>query len=279
MFHFRLKNPLGAITRILGMHFELWQTSDLNGNNARRIAELRPDAQRTFNDSFGDLMTTLKGNENTPIRLVWLTVPDELQRIEDHRAGQSPTFRVFPMLLLEIVWPTNAPREQWRTFFGWERPNCGNGWPLWLPVREQEWFGILERLQFKHNTLDRMKWPILPPAFSRSEDHLAAAWHNHRSGNFDAALTSCYKAFDCLGFNLTGEKQERRDVLELLMDGAEPEKKAKVVEILKGLTAFLHFGRHESGAPVQVTYEDSQFAVTSTTVALSYLAQYYKVRG
>jgi len=278
VFNFRLRNDPGSRARILGFQFELWQTSDTNGNRERRVGELRLDAQATICRSHDVLRTFLQPNEETPLRLVWATTPDDLQRIEDHRAGFSPVFRVRPLLFVDAVWPENGPPEKWRKEFGWDGPNCGNGWPLVVTIPDHEWIKILDRLKFKHHTLDRLNWPALPPAFARSEEHLADAWQNHRTRNFDAALCSCYKAFDCLGFNLTGEKIDRRKVLEILMQGAEPEKRDKVLDVLKSMTWFFHLGRHESGAPVQVTYEDSQMAVTSATVALSYLARHDKPR-
>lgn len=279
VFHFRFRNDPGLHTRILGYQVELWQTSDTAGNGERRVGELRLDAQNEICGSHTKLNASLKPNEETPLRLIWVSSPEDLQKIEDHRAGLSPAFRIKPLLLVDARRPTQDPSEQWGREFGWEGPDCGNAWPMLVSIPDREWIALLDKLKFKHNTLDRLKWPALPPAFGRSEEHIAAAWQKHRTGNFDAALNSCYKAFDCLGFNLTGEKVERRDVLELLMDGAEPEKRAKVLEVLKALNSFFHLGRHESGAPVQVTYHDSQFAVTSTTVALSYLAQHYKLRG
>ncbi len=271
-FLFRLTNERDAHTRIVAIQFELWQTSDTSGNNERRIGDLRLDAQMTIMDSFTAVKSMLKPGEETPIRLAWGSTPDELQRIEDHRAGQSPVFRIRPLLLVDMVWPTSEPREKWRTLFGWEGPMCGNGWPLWLTYPDRDWIKVLDALKFKHNTLDRLKWPALPPAFARSEEHLADAWRHHRMANFDAALNSCYKAFDCLGFNLTGDKVERREVLEMLMESAEREKREVVLHLLKALTNYFHLGRHEGGAPVKVTYRDSELAVTAATVAMSYLA-------
>lgn len=275
-FHFKLKNDQTSHSRILGFHFELWQCSDASANSERRLCDLRLDAQPTISEDYTKLRPALNPNEDTPLRLSWTPTTDELQSVEDHRKGLSPAFRVKPLLLVDAVWPTTGPREQWRTAFGWDGPNCGNGWPLMLKMTDYEWIAILDRLNFKHNDLDRLIWPTLPPAFARSEAHLAAAWKSHRTGKFDAALNSCYKAFDCLGFNLTGQTIKRGEVLEFLMDGAEPEKQAAAMEVLKSMTGFCHLGRHENGPPINVTYEDSQFAVSGVTAALSYLATYHK---
>lgn len=273
-FRFRLKNEPEAHVRILGFHWEFWQTSDTSGNRERRIGQLQLDAQSIICGlSQDEMKLTLKPGEDTPLQLFWPTTPDALQQIEDHRTGLSPVFRIRPLLLVDAIWPTQqAPREKWRTFYGWEGPRCGNGWPMWVTVPDREWIKVLDRLKFKHNTLDRLKWPALPPAFARSEEHLAAAWHYHRTGDFDAALNSCYKAFDCLGFNLTGEKVERKELLDTLMEKAEEEKRQALIQLLKALTNVFHLGRHEGRAPVKVTYGDSQLAVTAATVALSYLA-------
>lgn len=240
VFQFRLKNDPGAITRILGLHVELWQTADTSGNRERRVGELKLDAQLIVTDSQYGFKSALRPGEETPLRLVWPTTPEALQAIEDYRAGMSPVFRIRPILMLEAVWPNDGPRGKWRNVCGWDHPMCGNGWPLWLTIPDREWIALLNRLNFKHNTLDRLKWPALPPAFKRWEENLAAAWQYHRTGDFDAALNACYKAFDCLGFNLTGSLDvKRREVLQLLMEGAEDDKKTSALELLKSLQNFL----------------------------------------
>ena len=117
----------------------------------------------------------------------------------------------------------------------------------------------------------------MPPAFSRSEKHLRDAWHRHRVGEFEGSLVACYKAFECLGFNLfKNDEIKRREVVDLLMDGVEGEKNEVVLQLLKTLQDFCHLARHERGDPISIRHEDSQLALICASAALSYLAPLYK---
>lgn len=278
-FHFKLKNEEACNSRVLNFHFELWQTTDMNFSNQRRVCELRLDPHRTVSENYSRFRALLGPVEETPLILYWTPSIDDLQEIEDHRKGETPIFCLKPLLLVDAVWPTEGPPQQWRREFGWAGPNCGNGWPLWMKMPDSDWLRILQSLQFKHHVLDRIKWPALPPVFRRSGEHLADGWERHRLGDPEGALMSCYKAFECLGFNLYGDDDlKRSEVLKLLMEGSEPEKSDVVMHIMQQLQKFFHLGRHEKGSPVKLTYADSQMALVCATTVLSYLGPYYKKR-
>ena len=117
----------------------------------------------------------------------------------------------------------------------------------------------------------------MPPAFSRAERHLADAWKNHHTADHDGTLLSCYKAFECLGFDLYGDDAvTRRKLVEQLLEGVEPQKIAAVEDLMKSLQGFFHLGRHDRSAPVTLTHLDSQLAVACATIVMSYLAPQHK---
>jgi hypothetical protein len=85
-------------------------------------------------------------------------------------------------------------------------------------------------------------------------------------------LMSCFKAFECLGFSVTGAQISRPDALAHLMSSVDEAKRKRVEGLWETLTSFWHLGRHDRGAPVQLTHADCELAVVSTTMLLSYLA-------
>jgi hypothetical protein len=83
---------------------------------------------------------------------------------------------------------------------------------------------------------------------------------------------SCFKAFECLGFSITGVQIPRADALAHLMSGQEEAKREKVEALWESLTSFCHLGRHDRATPVHLTHGDGELAVVSTTLLLGYLA-------
>jgi hypothetical protein len=77
-------------------------------------------------------------------------------------------------------------------------------------MAESDWVSILNKIGFRHPILHRLWSPSLPPQFARSEQHLRDAWDYQRNGDPDACLASCYKAFECIGFSLTGKEMLSR---------------------------------------------------------------------
>lgn len=62
------------------------------------------------------------------------------------------------------------------------------------------------------------------------------------------------------------------------MDGAQPEKREKVHELMKTLREFFHFGRHERGEKIQLERGDAEMALLCATALLGYLGPYYVPR-
>ena len=79
---------------------------------------------------------------------------------------------------------------------------------------------------------------------------------------------------ECLGFGLYGDDEiKRAELLDKLLDGQEERKKDAIKKIWSSLADFLHLGRHEKGAPVELTRHDGEIAVVLTTELLNYIAQ------
>lgn len=270
-FQCKVVNTSRRTVHILSCHFELWQVLDNETNGARRIDALSGNIRERITGPAWQLIPVFQGEQESRMKLLWHYRPEQLQEIEDVRRGAPAVFQIRAELFTHVQ-PVRGGEE----FYDCEVPRAETGTLLQFTVPESEWIHLLERIGFRHPALDRLAWPALPPAFSRSGLWLREAWTKHRRGEVDAAIAACYKAFDCLGFNLYGPGVDKKKTLEVLMDGAEPEKREIVMELLTQMGKFYHLARHESGPPVVLNDNDSQMAVVTATALLAYLGPYYK---
>ena len=82
-------------------------------------------------------------------------------------------------------------------------------------------------------------------------------------------MQSCFQAFECIGFDVTGKPDATRaDILAKLMDGKEADKQEKIKALWKALGEYCHLGRHDRGSPIHVTHRDGELAVVSSTMLL-----------
>jgi hypothetical protein len=276
-FETSLKNNSTEGVAVLAAEFDLWQVSDMNQTRVRRMGELRLDPRITAIEEKHQIRTFYKPGEQSHLILIWHASPEGLQEVEDFREGKSPIFQIQSHFLLgSKTWLDPEGKIEAREL-QWEWVPTGHGWPLMKAIPDVEWLAVLDTLKFKHCTLDRLKWPTMPSAFSRAEKHLADAWRSHRTGHHDASLSSCYKAFECLGFDLYNNRDiERKKLVELLMEGAEPAKVDAVLTLMRTLQDFFHLGRHDRKEAVTLGHLDSQLAVACATTLMSYLAPNYK---
>jgi len=152
---------------------------------------------------------------------------EQLQQIENVRRGGKALFHLHARFVVQSIWPrlNELPQVTHET----ETPGQEGGWPMRLEIAESDWSELLSKLKFRHPVMDRVPWPDLPPAFRRSQDHLDDAWSYYRRNDPAGTLVACHKAFECLGFDLMGKEVQRTEMLELLMDNAEPEKSKRPI--------------------------------------------------
>jgi hypothetical protein len=218
----------------------------------------------------GQFVIELKDDARTACRVLWHYSSDQLQRIDESRNGGKAILYICARFTVQGIWP--HPQEKTIVNYEIETPGSENGWPLRIEIAESDWIGLLSEIGFRHPAMDRIAWPSLPPAFSRAESHLNNAWMHYRREEPAPALASCYKAFECLGFDLFGKEVQRKDVLDLLMGHAELPKQEAVLSLLRSLQNFFQFGRHDKAAPVKLCQNDAQMAVVCATVIMAYLA-------
>jgi hypothetical protein len=268
-FNLTIEQNNRRVARICSADFELWLVKSVQ-RNWRYLSTLHPDIRREVTNQNDRLIPEFKDQQKSSCRLLWHCTPEQLQQIEDERDGGNVLFYVYARFIVQAIWP--HPNEAESVTHEVETPGELGRWPMLVEIAESDWVKLLSEVGFKHPIMDRLTWPSLPPAFSRAETHLNDAWNSYRRKQPESAMASCYKAFECLGFQLFGKEVERKEVLDLLMDGAEPEKQQLILAVLRALQNFYQLGRHDKAAPIKLNQLDAQTAVVCTTALLNYLA-------
>ncbi len=269
VFECSMQNRPHRNATLIVQEYELWLLRDSHGGQAQFLSRLSLDLT-----SISTEVPTFAPQSFRPLKLLWHFTPNQLHQIESLRQGKEPYFEFRSRLVAHVQYLASDGRPHGSAHYAEESAYDSetNGYPIRFKIDHATWAGILDSVGFRDIILQELSIPSFPPAFGRAENHLKEAWNHHRAGREDAALMSCFKAFECLGFSITGTQISRADALAHLMNGIEEVKRKKVEGLWETLTSFCHLGRHDRGAPVQLTNADGELAVVSTTMLLSYLA-------
>lgn len=267
MFECSLQNRAQRTATIVSQEYELWLVRDANGGQSEFLSRLSFDLTSSTDSP------SYQPQAGRGVKLIWHFTANQLQRIEERRQGKEPYFELRNRLVVHARWFLNGTPHG-DPFYA-EESACDaetNGYPIRFKIDHVNWAEILDQVGFKQIILHELSLPTFPPAFQRPESHLKKAWDHHRAGREDEAMLSCFKAFECLGYSISGAELTRADVLADLMNGQEEAKREKIKALWASLSEYCHLGRHEKGAPVHLTHADGELAVVSATVLLRYLA-------
>lgn len=272
VFECALENKLHRRATILSQQYELWFQRDLNDASPEFITRLSFDLSSISTDApnFGP-------NTAKPIKLIWHFSVNQLQRIEDIRRGKEFWLQIRNRLTVLA----QHLKEDGVTFHGgpYYAEECAsdplsNHYPVRFKNDHEAWAKLLDDVGFSHIFLQEIRIPTFPPELKRAEEHLKDAWGHHRAGRERPAMQSCFQAFECLGFDVTGKPDAKRaDILAKLMDGKERDKQKKIKALWKAIGEYCHLGRHDRGSPVHVGHRDGELAVVAATMLLRYLAE------
>lgn len=266
VFEFSVENRLKRQAMIQSYSFELWTS---NASQALFLGSLLPDLGV---GSYTEL-TSFGPEDRKSLNLVWHFSRGQLQQVEDCRNSAGPLFEFRNQIGVHAVWPSQPPVFSWEQIYhSPDSKTCG--YPARITVDVVAWAKLLDEIGFRHIVMQELPLPTFPPGFARPETHLKEAWSHHRAGREDEALQACYRAFECLGFNLYGDDELKRVELLKRMVGAQEAAKVEAIEeIWAALHTFFHLGRHERGQAVKLSHSDGELAVVYATVFLKYLAE------
>jgi hypothetical protein len=266
-FEVSLINAPGCRARILSYEFELWHIVNRSTNGGVYLSDLRPDLKKEFPGTF-------EPGQRYDIRLIWHLTHEMLQRIEDDRDGSNPDLQMRINLSVAATWKGTG--DTWQpSDIKWEHPfSIGGSYPIFLDIAASDWSKFLAAVGFRHLSLERYSTVKMPAEFRVPEAHLLRGWDHHRNNRPEESLQCCFKAFECLGFNLYNDDQmTRSDLIKKLLHG-EPQRKIDEVEkLLTAMSVFSHLGRHERGIAAGVSYKDSELALMCASALMSYFAK------
>jgi hypothetical protein len=267
VFEMNVTNSGGRQARIVGFEFELWHIVNRSSNGGVYLANLRPDLQKDFPGKF-------EPSQSCNLRLIWHLTHEMVQQVEDQRDGKKPSLQVRTKLSVAANWKGQGTAWQ-PTEIAWEQPYDASGtYPIFLDIPASDWSKFLGDIGFRHLSLERYSTIKMPPEFRVPEAHLLRAWDHHRNNRSEEALQFCFKAFECLGFNLYNDDQmTRADLVKKILQGETKRKIDEVLKLVAALSGFFHLGRHEQGIAAGVSYKDSELALICASALMSYLAK------
>ena len=155
----------------------------------------------------------------------------------------------------------------------WDFPQSKGAYPIHLKIPQSDWVRLLDEMKFTHILLYEFPAPAYHPAFARSAAHWTSAWEHHRKNEPDVALTECFKAFECLGFDLLGSTVNRRQLIQSLLAQESAPKQEKFLAMLEKVQDFMHLARHAGTHPAKVNRDDSEMVLLCAASLLGYLSK------
>ena len=266
-FEVSLMNTPGRRASIVSYAFELWHVVNKQTNGGVYLSDLRPDLNKDF-------PSKLESGQQCDIRLIWHFTHEMLQQIESDRDGGNPALQMRANLNVEATW--RGTGDKWQTpEIKWERPfSAGGSYPIFLDIASSDWSKFLADVGFRHLSLERYSTVKMPSEFRIPEAHLLRAWDHHRNNRPEESLQFCFKAFECLGFNIyNDDRMTRSDLIKKLLHGESERKITEVERLFGAMTGFFHLGRHEQGTPAGVTHKDSELALMCASALMTYFAK------
>jgi hypothetical protein len=264
-FNFSIANPHARVSRIWSYNFALYHVPN------PAIADLQFLGPLVANSAYlPDWLNDFPQSQVRPCELVWNYERKQLQSIEDSRNGDI-AFEIKGSLLLASDYASGAATQR---EVAWDVPYLNNAYPIRLTIPQSDWVKLLDEMKFTHILLYEFPAPAFHPAFARSAQHWREAWDYHRKNEPDSALMACFKAFECLGFELQGTTAvTRQQLVKLLLANEPPAKQEAFHEVLEKLTHFMHLGRHAKGHPSKVHQDDAEMILLCAISLLGYLSK------
>lgn len=269
-FHFSINNPNPRVSRIWSYNFELYHVPNAATADIQLLGPLVGNLAL-----LPDWLNDFRQSQERPCELVWNYERKQIQSIEDSRQGDV-LFEIKGNLLVASDYAEGASGRQ---EVAWDLPWSGNGYPIRLQIAQSDWVKLLDEMKFTHILLYEFPGPAFHPTFARSAAHWKEAWEHHRKNEPDSALMACFKAFECLGFDLTGSTTVSRQQLVKSLLADEPTAKQVAFQgVLGKLTDFMHLGRHAKGQPSKIHRDDAEMILLCAASLLGYLSKQHSRR-
>lgn len=265
LFLFTIANPDPRVSRIWSYNFELYHVTNRNTMEIQFLGPLVCNLPH-----LPEWLGNFQQGQERSCELVWNFERKHIQSIEDTRQGDVH-LEIKGSLLVASDYANGAvPNPQ----VAWDVPQSGHGYPIRLKIAQSDWIVLLDDMKFSHILLHEFPAPSFHPAFARSAQHWKEAWDYHRKNEPDSALMACFKAFECLGFELQGTTAvSRQQLVKSLLANEPAAKQQAFLEVWEKLTHFMHLGRHSKGHPAKVHRDDAEMILLCAGSLLGYLSK------
>jgi len=151
----------------------------------------------------------------------------------------------------------------------------GSG-PLWIRVPQSHWVqNILPKWKYGQVKLVEM-WLLedcLGDLLAQGYTHIEGAMAHFNNGNDKEVLASIYNAFEIIAKKFGG-KDPDINLFDKLLQDIDNVKRYKLKHLFYDFCQYLQLGRHEfGGGPVCIERRDSEFALNSAMLILSYISK------
>ncbi len=264
LFHFTINNPNPRVSRIWSYNFELYHVTNPQTAEIQFLGPLVANLP-----TLPDWLTDFHHGQERPCELVWNYERRHIQGIQDTRQDDVH-FEIKGNLLVASDYSSGATANR---EVAWDLPQSSFRHPIRLQIAQSDWVKLLDDMKFTHILLHEFPAPEFHPAFARSAAQWKEAWNHHRKNEPDSALMGCFKAFECLGFELTGTKLTRQQLVKALLDKEPDSKQEAFLAILEKLQDFMHLGRHAGSHPSKITRNESEMILLCAASLLGYLSK------
>jgi hypothetical protein len=210
-------------------------------------------------------------NQRLGIELIAIVSDSAIQFVEEIRGAGDLSFQ----LELQYQWHESVRGDGETYVLG--AINWDNRVAQSQPIARSRWLQLLAEMKwseidvFEVRTASFSHFEDLPTAASRLR-HAESALRN---GDWNGVLAHCRAALEGAAKAQT-RSDDLRKGFELLFSAAVPEhsqKRAVLDDFVKALSAYAHFGRHESFPALQITRSEAELVYTTTLSLFSFLGR------
>jgi len=148
--------------------------------------------------------------------------------------------------------------------------------PLWIHVPQSHWVqNVLPKWKYGQVKLVEMWFPegYLGDLLAQGYSHIEEAMTHFNNGNDKEVLASIHQAFEIIAKKFGCENPDI-NLFDKLLQDIDNVKRYKLKHLFYDFTQYLQLGRHEfGGGPVCIERKDSEFALNSAMLILSYMSK------
>ncbi len=205
------------------------------------------------------------------IELVAVLSDSAIQFVEETRGTSDPSFQIE----LRYQWH-EAERGNGQTYI-LGAVNWHERVAQFPAIARSRWLQLLAEMKwteievFELRTAPFAHFENLPTAVARLRQAEGAL----RNGDWNGVLAHCRAALEAAAKSQARSDDPRKG-FDLLFAAAVPEhsqKRAVLDDFVKALSAYAHFGRHESFPALQITRSEAEFVYTTTLGLFSFLGR------